>query len=113
MKKERLEEMKELLNEYYEDIDDPFASTDNTMAIVDRVGYFVNRVQELEENNIALLEALRFQDEDLTKQNKAYREVLDFYGNKDNYMKYVGMQPITPTIEIDSGKKAREVITND
>lgn len=49
MSKERLEEMEELLNEYYENIDDPFASTDNAMAIVDKVGYLINRVQELEE----------------------------------------------------------------
>jgi len=59
MSKERLEEMEELLNEYYENIDDPFASTDNAMAIVDKVGYFVKRVQELEEENIGLKQDLK------------------------------------------------------
>ena len=54
MSKKRLEEMEELLNDYYENIDDPFTSTDNAMAIIDKVGYFVNRVQELEGDKKAM-----------------------------------------------------------
>ena len=75
MSKERLEEMEELLNVYYENIDDPFAITDNAMAIVDKVGYFVNRVQELE----AIIEQDERQAvlEGLYGQNNRYREALE------------------------------------
>lgn len=77
MSKERLEEIEVLLNEYYDNIEDPFATTDNAMAIVDKVGYFVNWVKELEEDKKALgdlNEATIKTAWDIKQQNKRYRE---------------------------------------
>lgn len=83
MSKERLEEMEELLNEYYENIDDPFASTDNAMAIVDKVGYFVKRVQELEE--IIGTGNRREAFIKVYEQNKRYREALEKIEKEGTY----------------------------
>ena len=88
MSKERLEEMEELLNEYYGNLDDPFASTDNAMAIIDKVGYFVKRVQDLEKEkeryqsgrNVAV--ATKMKMDDLEQQNKRYREALELIADK-------------------------------
>lgn len=87
MSKERLEEMEELLNEYYENIDDPFAITDIAMEIVGKMGYFVNRVNKLEDEVDRLNGVLHFKLSEeniknecirkLRQQNKRYREALE------------------------------------
>lgn len=106
--KERLEEMEELLNDYYESIDDPFASTDNAMAIIDKVGYFLNRVQELEENlerrdGVYRENVYRMEKEHqlfdrigaLENQNKRYREAINKFFDLDG-----GYQDIVNRAEI-------------
>lgn len=50
MSEKKTKEMKKLLDEYYENADDPFASTEISMSIVDKVGYFIERVQVLEQD---------------------------------------------------------------
>src|SRR5699024_7992060 len=85
--KKQIEEMEELLSEYYENIDESFASVDIAMEIVDRVDYFVNRVQELEQSFTTMrdnYEPLEGECNKLEQQNKRYREALEFIGNHAN-----------------------------
>lgn len=87
MSKERLVEMEELLKTYYANVDDPFASTDNAMAIVDKVGYFLNRAQELEDRNRQGQEYVNRLDEqmrELEQQNKRYRDLLNRIHDTDD-----------------------------
>ena len=94
--KERIEEMEELLNEYYENLDDPFASTDNAMAIIDKVGYFVKRVQELEEQLQGLHKMYDIRlakSDEFEEQNKRYQEGIKLAMRKtdcDNTWDFLG-----------------------
>ena len=111
--------MEELLNDYYENIDDPFTSTDNAMAIIDKVGYFVNRVQELEGDKKAmgdLVEKIAKTAWDIEQQNNRYREALEFYSKRDNYeSKHFDPNIVEymSTIDYDEGKEARQALESE
>lgn len=78
--------------------------------------WLLERVQELEEENISL-KAIKAGNEELIKmleqQNKRYREALEFYADKENY-KLEHFDPnlddYMSTVDYDEGMKARKAL---
>lgn len=70
---ERLGEIKE---QFEYGIKHQFEDYNVALSDIDLLIEQAERVQELEEENFALMESLRFQDEILERQNKRYREAL-------------------------------------
>lgn len=80
MSKERLEEVKEKIkfhidwasNTHYAEINE-----DELKEYLQLIIEQAERVRELEEENFSLMESLRFNDEELERQNKCYREGIE------------------------------------
>src|SRR5690625_3798556 len=123
MSKERLEEIKYKLYTLHN-------CTDTDEAIKDFIFYHlkiewiidqIERVQELERANKQLerqapgieLELLNMELTDALKQNKCYREALEFYAEQDNYAwetSYRPQQEIDCMVIDDGGHTARKAL---
>ena len=74
--------------------------------IAEVVKYIIENVETL---NNALDDALRVTE--IEQQNKRYREALEFYANKINYLTFV--ESGKSNIEHDKGEKARKALGNE
>ena len=77
------------------------------------------RVEELEEINtdaITQIDVMQKRNERLERQNKRYREALEFYADRDNY-KLEHFDPnlddYMSTVDYDEGQKARQTIRSE
>lgn len=75
----------------------------------------VERVQELEEankKNYWIAANFKFENLKLEQQNKRYREVLEFYGNKENYLHELSRLKATNYSKVmdDYGETARKAL---
>ena len=85
----RIKEVESLLDRYYKS-EDSFEQTELAISIIQgHVGHLLNSL----------------------KQNKRYREALEFYANKINYLTFI--ENGKSNIEHDQGEKARKVLEDE
>src|SRR5699024_4421465 len=125
MSKERLEEIKE--HEIIADNECGEYERHKVDFYYEHVGWLIEqaeRVEELERQNTPGVELnlLNAEVSDLEQQNKRYREALEFYANRSNWMNIEvptvmdgepEMVTREPLIFDDGGRKAREALEGD
>lgn len=136
MSKERLKEFKDYIDflDDSQDMQDHGRFVDTLHSLYED-GWFdwiflyaieqAGRVQELEEtveDYKAVNKELHQRGRKVRKQNKRYREALEFYADEDNYKTtgektYIGHGDYTEEIwipvDVDSGKKARQALDGE